>query len=124
MISLAPHWGQIPFLPAKKDLTFSRCPCGQRNRMPINSPNRQEPSEFRGTVHYTTTAMHGKLLVPGGESRYIMLGERRWNNPHKSTAMAAHDEEREGPIELAFVGDVTDNSASLTDKLLEVPPGE
>lgn len=37
--------------------------------------------------------------------------------------MAAH-EDIDGPIELAFVGDVTDNSAALTDKLLEAPPGE
>jgi ATP-dependent protease ClpP protease subunit len=37
--------------------------------------------------------------------------------------MATSDDEREGPLELAFVGDVTENSAALTDKLLEVPPG-
>jgi ATP-dependent Clp protease protease subunit len=34
------------------------------------------------------------------------------------------DDDRSGPIEVAFVGDVTDNSADLTDKLLDVPPGE
>ena len=31
--------------------------------------------------------------------------------------------EHEGPIELAFVGDLTDNEADLTEKLLSVEPG-
>lgn len=30
---------------------------------------------------------------------------------------------RQGPIEIAFVGDLTDNEADLTDKLLSVEPG-
>ncbi|MFM7248286.1 MAG: ATP-dependent Clp protease proteolytic subunit [Planctomycetaceae bacterium] len=33
------------------------------------------------------------------------------------------DGEREGPHEIAFVGDLTDNEADLTDKLLAVPSG-
>ena len=33
-----------------------------------------------------------------------------------------HDE-RSGPIELALVGDLTDNESELSDKLLDVPPG-
>ena len=31
-----------------------------------------------------------------------------------------HDE---GPVEIAFVGDLTDNEGELTDRLLSVPPG-
>lgn len=31
--------------------------------------------------------------------------------------------ESEGPLEIAFVGDLTDNEADLTEKLLDVPPG-
>jgi ATP-dependent Clp protease, protease subunit len=30
---------------------------------------------------------------------------------------------RQGPVEIAFVGDLTDNEADLTDKLLSVDPG-
>ena len=33
------------------------------------------------------------------------------------------DEQRPGPIEIAFVGDLTDNEAELTDKLLSIEPG-
>ncbi len=33
------------------------------------------------------------------------------------------DEQPQGPIEIAFVGDLTDNEADLTDKLLSVEPG-
>ncbi len=33
------------------------------------------------------------------------------------------DEQRQGPIEIAFVGDLTDNEAELTDKLLSIEPG-
>src|SRR5687767_6802969 len=33
--SLVPHFGQTPFLPARNDLTFSLCPFGQRNLIPI-----------------------------------------------------------------------------------------
>lgn len=32
-------------------------------------------------------------------------------------------DEREGPLEIALVGDLTDNESELTDKLLDVPPG-
>lgn len=32
-------------------------------------------------------------------------------------------EEHSGPIEIALVGDLTDNESELTDKLLDVPPG-
>src|SRR5471030_226737 len=30
---------------------------------------------------------------------------------------------REGPLEIALVGDLTESEAELTDKLLSVPPG-
>jgi ATP-dependent protease ClpP protease subunit len=33
------------------------------------------------------------------------------------------DEQRQGPVEIAFVGDLTDNEAELTDKLLSIEPG-
>lgn len=33
------------------------------------------------------------------------------------------EEEAEGPWEIAIIGDLTDNEADLTDKLLAVPPG-
>jgi ATP-dependent protease ClpP protease subunit len=32
-------------------------------------------------------------------------------------------EEHEGPIEIAIVGDLTDNESELTDRLLSIPPG-
>lgn len=32
------------------------------------------------------------------------------------------DDEQDGPIEIALVGDLTDNEADLTDRLLSVPP--
>ena len=32
-------------------------------------------------------------------------------------------DDREGPIEIALVGDLTDNEGDLTDKLLDVPQG-
>ena len=31
--------------------------------------------------------------------------------------------EPEGPVEIAFVGDLTDNESDLTDRILSVPPG-
>jgi len=34
-----------------------------------------------------------------------------------------HEQERTGPLELAIVGDLTDNEADLTDRLLSVEPG-
>lgn len=34
-----------------------------------------------------------------------------------------HHEEDEGPIEIALVGDLTDNESELTERLLSVPPG-
>jgi len=33
------------------------------------------------------------------------------------------DDQRQGPLEIAFVGDLTDNEADLTDKILSVEPG-
>jgi ATP-dependent protease ClpP protease subunit len=33
------------------------------------------------------------------------------------------DQEHEGPLEIAFVGDLTDNEAELTDRILNVPAG-
>jgi len=33
------------------------------------------------------------------------------------------DQEHEGPVELAFVGDLTDNESDMTEKLLSVEPG-
>jgi ATP-dependent Clp protease protease subunit len=33
------------------------------------------------------------------------------------------DEPEEGPVEIALVGDLTDNASDLADKLLAVPPG-
>jgi len=33
------------------------------------------------------------------------------------------EEENEGPVEIAIVGDLTDNESDLTDRLLGVPPG-
>ena len=35
----------------------------------------------------------------------------------------AGEEQREGPVEIALVGDLTDNESELTDKLLSVPAG-
>lgn len=34
------------------------------------------------------------------------------------------DSDHEGPIEIALVGDLTDNEGELSDKLLSIPPGE
>lgn len=33
-------------------------------------------------------------------------------------------EEQEGPVEIAFVGELTDNAADLSEKLLSIPPGD
>lgn len=33
------------------------------------------------------------------------------------------DREQEGPVEIAFVGDLTDSEAEMTDRILSVPPG-
>ena len=33
------------------------------------------------------------------------------------------EQQRSGPVEIAFVGDLTDNEADLTDKILSVEPG-
>lgn len=38
-------------------------------------------------------------------------------------ASTAEHEQPEGPIEIAFVGDLTDNEAELTDRILGVPAG-
>jgi ATP-dependent Clp protease, protease subunit len=35
----------------------------------------------------------------------------------------AEEEQREGPVEIALVGDLTDNESELTDRLLSVPTG-
>jgi ATP-dependent Clp protease, protease subunit len=37
--------------------------------------------------------------------------------------MAEHDPDREGPVEIALAGDLTDNQSDLCDKLLGVEPG-
>ena len=37
--------------------------------------------------------------------------------------MESHDQEHEGPIEIAVVGDLTDHEAELSDRLLSVPQG-
>ena len=34
-----------------------------------------------------------------------------------------HEEDHDDPLEIAFVGDLTDNEGALTEKLLEVAPG-
>lgn len=34
-----------------------------------------------------------------------------------------HEEQPEGPVEIAIVGDMTEHGAELTDKLLSVPQG-
>ncbi len=34
-----------------------------------------------------------------------------------------HDDDRELPIEIPFVGDLTDHESELTERLLSVPPG-
>jgi ATP-dependent Clp protease, protease subunit len=40
-----------------------------------------------------------------------------------STNGARPQEEEEGPLEIAIVGDLTDNASELTDRLLGIPPG-
>ena len=56
----------------------------------------------------------GPRLGRGGEVRRRASGRDR--SRHEG-------EEDRGPAEIAFVGDLTDNEADLTDKLLGVPPG-
>ncbi|MFM7138509.1 MAG: ATP-dependent Clp protease proteolytic subunit [Planctomycetota bacterium] len=34
-----------------------------------------------------------------------------------------HEEEEQGPLEIAIIGDLTDNASELTDRLLGIPPG-
>ena len=45
---------------------------------------------------------------------------KRQTVPHNDPQQ---EQEREGPLELAIVGDLTDNEADLTDRLLGVEPG-
>jgi len=45
---------------------------------------------------------------------------KRPSAPHEEQE---HEQERTGPLELAIVGDLTDNEADLTDRLLGVEPG-
>ncbi len=49
-------------------------------------------------------------------------------DPHQEGAHqegAQHEgAQHEGPVEIAMVGDLTDNECDITDKLLQVPPGE
>lgn len=48
------------------------------------------------------------------------------NASHDARQQADLDEssnEREGPLEVAFVGDLTDHEGELTDRLLSIPPG-
>ncbi|MEI6037288.1 MAG: hypothetical protein WCQ91_05110, partial [Planctomycetota bacterium] len=33
------------------------------------------------------------------------------------------EDERRGPVEIAIVGDLTDNEADMTDRLLSIEPG-
>jgi len=50
----------------------------------------------------------------GGDVRRRPTGRPRDEKP---------DAEERGPLEIALVGDLTDNEADLTDKILGVPPG-
>jgi len=43
--------------------------------------------------------------------------------PRHAEQEEGQEEERTGPVELAIVGDLTDNEAELTDRLLGVEPG-
>jgi len=45
------------------------------------------------------------------------------DRPHEREGGQESEQERTGPLELAIVGDLTDNEADLTDRLLGVEPG-
>lgn len=48
---------------------------------------------------------------------------QRDSKRHQQADDQASDDERAGPLELAVVGDLTDNESDLTDRLLGVEPG-
>ena len=48
---------------------------------------------------------------------------QRESKRHPSERDQESDQERTGPLELAVIGDLTDNEADLTDRLLGVEPG-
>jgi len=48
---------------------------------------------------------------------------RSRDSKRQSAAPDEQEQERTGPLELAIVGDLTDNEAELTDRLLGVEPG-
>jgi len=48
---------------------------------------------------------------------------RSRDSKRQSAASDEQEQERTGPLELAIVGDLTDNEAELTDRLLGVEPG-
>ena len=51
-------------------------------------------------------------------------GSRRGRRDDDHDGARDHDDgQDEGPIEIAIVGDLTDNEADLTDRLLGVEPG-
>jgi ATP-dependent Clp protease protease subunit len=65
-------------------------------------------------------------LLPFAETA-IMADRQRpsENESHDHSHQDSHDEHPEdrGPIEIAFVGDLTDGESELTDRLLSVEPG-
>ncbi len=59
--------------------------------------------------------------IPAGTPRSGRGGEVRRRPSSRDRDRSGGDDQ--GPSEIAFVGDLTDNEADLTDKLLGVPPG-
>lgn len=53
----------------------------------------------------------------GGARFFVVLGQQAMGK------MSENEQEREGPLEIALAGDLTDNQADLCDKLLSVEPG-
>src|SRR3990172_449553 len=66
----------------------------------------------------------GRLTLPGegpGGSASVDGAKGRCKSQQRISTMDYRD--NEGPIEIAFVGDLTDNEGDLTEKLLAVQPG-
>ena len=83
---------------------------------------RHVPEGFympRGRLH-SVTACHptpGNLARPTSHNGVVLLTGNRLQWAH------GKKDDREGPVEIALVGDLTDNEAELCDKLLSVEPG-
>src|SRR5687768_3039146 len=139
--SETPHLGQTPRLPAWNDFTFSLCPWGQRNLIPIaarNGGGRYGAAEWRlkakAPLYMVAAAMlRGKHREPAATfSESACRWRQIWHNrrpafpialPEMSAMPAREESPDDGPCEIAIVGELAERETDIMDKLLAVPPG-